>query len=57
MARGSTYLNFRRETEAAFEFYRSVFGGEFTMLGRFRDMPQQGAPRCRSAARSCEASL
>ena len=44
MARVSTYLNFRRETEAAFEFYRSVFGGEFTMLGRFRDMPQLGAP-------------
>jgi PhnB protein len=44
MARVSTYLNFRRETEAAFEFYRSVFGGEFTMLARFRDMPKDGAP-------------
>jgi PhnB protein len=30
MARVSTYLNFSRNTEEAFNFYRSVFGGEFT---------------------------
>lgn len=29
MSRVSTYLNFARNTEPAFEFYRSVFGGEF----------------------------
>jgi PhnB protein len=29
MSRVSTYLNFERNTEQAFEFYRSVFGGEF----------------------------
>jgi PhnB protein len=29
MARTSTYLNFRDQTEQAFEFYRTVFGGEF----------------------------
>jgi PhnB protein len=29
MARVSTYLNFSRNTEEAFNFYRSVFGGEF----------------------------
>jgi PhnB protein len=29
MSRVSTYLNFERDTEQAFEFYRSVFGGEF----------------------------
>jgi PhnB protein len=39
MARVSTYLNFNRTTEAAFEFYRSVFGGEFNMLQRFGDIP------------------
>ncbi len=41
MARTSTYLNFPRETEAAFLFYRSVFGGDFLPPGvqRFRDMP------------------
>ena len=30
MARVSTYLNFARETEAAFLFYREVFGGDFS---------------------------
>lgn len=29
MARVSTYLNFARDTEAAFAFYRSVFGTEY----------------------------
>lgn len=29
MARTSTYLNFSRNTEEAFRFYKSVFGGEF----------------------------
>lgn len=29
MARTSTYLNFARNTEEAFLFYKSVFGGEF----------------------------
>ncbi|MCK9352183.1 MAG: VOC family protein [Candidatus Paceibacterota bacterium] len=29
MAKTSTYLNFSRSTEEAFNFYRSVFGGEF----------------------------
>ncbi|RPI45511.1 MAG: VOC family protein [Bacteroidetes bacterium] len=40
MARVSTYLNFRNNTEAAFEFYRSVFGGEFEGgISRFGDIP------------------
>lgn len=29
MARVSTYLNFNRQTEEAFERYRTVFGGDF----------------------------
>jgi PhnB protein len=29
MGKVSTYLNFKNETEEAFTFYRSVFGGEF----------------------------
>lgn len=47
MARVSTYLNFGRNTEEAFEFYKSVFGGEFTNDGiaRFGDIPaMEGAP-------------
>lgn len=30
MSRVSTYLNFPGTTEQAFEFYRAVFGGDFT---------------------------
>jgi PhnB protein len=40
VARVSTYLNFVDTTEKAFEFYRSVFGGEFIGgIARFGDMP------------------
>ncbi|OBY72821.1 VOC family protein [Acinetobacter gyllenbergii] len=33
------YLNFKGQTEQAFNFYKSVFGGEFAMLSRYGDMP------------------
>ncbi len=41
MARVSTYLNFPRKTEEAFNFYKSIFGGEFGNDGvaRFSDIP------------------
>jgi hypothetical protein len=40
MARTSTYLNFRDQTEQAFEFYRTVFGGEFVGgISRMGDVP------------------
>ena len=41
MARTSTYLNFTRNTEEAFNFYKSIFGGEFGRNGiaRFKDIP------------------
>ncbi|MDX9883986.1 MAG: VOC family protein [Prolixibacteraceae bacterium] len=41
MATVSTYLNFSRNTEEAFNFYKSVFGTEFMGTGimRFRDIP------------------
>jgi PhnB protein len=32
------YLSFEGNTEEAFNFYRSVFGGDFPMVLRFRDM-------------------
>jgi PhnB protein len=42
MARVSTYLNFARSTEDAFNFYRSVFGTEFSgPMMRFGDIPPQ----------------
>lgn len=41
MATVSTYLNFPRSTEEAFNFYKSVFGTEFAGDGivRFKDIP------------------
>ena len=33
------YLSFKGQTEAAFNFYKSAFGGEFAMLTRYSDMP------------------
>lgn len=35
----SPYLTFNGNCEDAFNFYRSVFGGEFQYLGRFKEMP------------------
>ena len=46
MARVSTYLNFPRKTEEAFNFYKSIFGGDFVGgVHRFSEIPsQEGAP-------------
>lgn len=42
MARVTTYLNFLRSTEEAFNFYKIVFGTEFSApIGRFSDVPAQ----------------
>lgn len=35
----NAYLNFNGNTEEAFQFYRSVFGGEFGMVQRLKDTP------------------
>jgi PhnB protein len=40
MARINPYLNFMGNTEEAFLFYKSVFGGEFRALQRFKDTPE-----------------
>ena len=46
MATVGTYLNFSRNAEEAFNFYKSVFGGEFSAgISRFSDVPpQEGMP-------------
>lgn len=41
MATIHTYLNFEGNCEEAFNFYKSVFGGDFTYIGKFGDMPPQ----------------
>jgi PhnB protein len=47
MSSVSIYLNFANQTEEAFNFYKSIFGTEFTAPGfrRFKDMPPaEGMP-------------
>jgi PhnB protein len=36
------YLNFPGNTEEAFTFYKSIFGGEFVIVQRFKDTPEAG---------------
>lgn len=37
----NTYLNFPGNAEEAFNFYRSVFGGEFLRIARYKEGPKQ----------------
>lgn len=39
MATINPNLSFNGNCEAAFDFYKSVFGGEFAFVGRYKDMP------------------
>ena len=45
MATINSYLNFDGQCEEAFNFYKSVFGGEFVNISKFGEMPpQEGMP-------------
>jgi PhnB protein len=44
MALINPYLNFNGNSEEAFNFYKSVFGGEFALIIRFKDMPPHELP-------------
>lgn len=35
----NVYLTFNGNCSEAFEFYKSVFGGEFSYMGKFKDLP------------------
>ena len=37
----NTYLNFEDNCREAFEFYRSIFGGEFAFISTFREGPEE----------------
>jgi len=43
MAKTSTYLNFTRNTEEAFNFYKTIFGGDFVdgKINRFSEIPDK----------------
>jgi len=38
MARINPYIHFNGNAEEAFTFYKSVFGGEFAIISRFKDI-------------------
>lgn len=42
MALINPYINFNGNAEEAFTFYKSVFGGEFSIIMRFKDIPNPG---------------
>jgi PhnB protein len=42
MAQINPYIHFNGNAEEAFTFYRSVFGGEFAMIIRFKDLSIPG---------------
>lgn len=45
MTTANVYITFNGNCEEAFSFYKSVFGGEFPFIGRFKDMPpMEGIP-------------
>jgi PhnB protein len=50
MTKFNPYLNFAGNTEEAFNFYKSVFGGEFASVVRFKDMPMEGVNIPKEAA-------
>ncbi len=44
MAQINPHINFNGNAEEAFNFYRSVFGGEFVKIMRFRDLASAEFP-------------
>ena len=46
MATVNVYLTFKDNCEAAFNFYKSIFGGEFDYIGKFKDMPPMDGKTC-----------
>ena len=44
MASINPYIHFNGNAEEAFTFYKSVFGGEFAMLARFKDFSNPEHP-------------
>ncbi len=44
MATINTWINFNGNAEEAFTFYKSIFGGEFAKIVRFKDLASDGFP-------------
>lgn len=50
MATVNPYLTFNGNCEEAFTFYKSVFGGEFHQISRFKDMPEMAGMKVPESA-------
>ena len=50
MALINPHINFNGNAEAAFNFYKSVFGGEFIKIVRFKDLSSAEFPVSESEA-------
>lgn len=50
MAQINPYIHFNGNAEEAFSFYKSVFGGEFAMVMRFKDLEIPGSIASESEA-------
>ena len=57
MATLNPYLNFDGDTEEAFNFYKSVFGGDFQNITRFSDTPQGAQMKPEDAKKIMHVSL
>ncbi|MCF1193014.1 VOC family protein [Mangrovimonas sp. AS39] len=44
MAQINPYIHFNGNAEEAFTFYKSIFGGDFAMVIRFKDLPNSEHP-------------
>ena len=51
------YLNFPGTAEEAFNFYRSVFGGEFAVVQRFKESPEGNKLSAEDAGKLMHISL
>jgi PhnB protein len=50
MASINPYIHFNGNCEEAFTFYKTVFGGEFAYVGRFKDIPNPHNPNAEAEA-------
>ena len=50
MAQINPHINFNGNAEEAFNFYKSVFGGEFTKITRFKDLSSPEFPLAETEA-------
>jgi len=53
----NTYLTFNGNCEEAFNFYKSIFGGDFGFVGRFSNMPEKYKVKEEDANRIMHISL